>query len=142
LKTLLLLFEPRRIVALPRDTVAPIELQNPLSNIIEKIAVVSNCDDSAWILLKMPFEPSDGLGIKMIGWFVQKQQFGPLQQNLAKGDAAPFTTGQRFHPRLARRQAHSVHGNFKLAIQLPCIYRVDLRLNAIHLLHELVKRLR
>src|SRR5690348_4501144 len=42
---LLLLLEPRRIVAFPRDAFAPVQLENPAGDVVEEIAVVRDGDD-------------------------------------------------------------------------------------------------
>ncbi len=47
-ETLLLLLEPRGVVALPRDAVAAIELENPAGDVVEEVAIVRDRDDGAW----------------------------------------------------------------------------------------------
>src|SRR5690606_13325246 len=44
LQSLLLLFQPRAVVALPGNAVAPVELQYPFTGVIEEVSVVSNGD--------------------------------------------------------------------------------------------------
>ena len=48
-----LLVEPRRVVALPWNTLATVQLQNPLAHVVEEVAVVGNGDDGTLILLQV-----------------------------------------------------------------------------------------
>src|SRR5690606_38455105 len=47
---LLLLLEPRRVVALPRDAVASVELEDPAGDVVEEVAVVGDRHHGAGIL--------------------------------------------------------------------------------------------
>ena len=48
----LLLLEPRRVVALPRDAGAAVELEDPAGDVVEEVAVVRDGDDRAGVLLR------------------------------------------------------------------------------------------
>src|SRR5690554_3594138 len=71
LHPLCFLFKPRGIISFPWDTFATVEFKNPASNMIEKIAVVSNTNYSSLILLQMLFQPIDRLCIKMVCWLIK-----------------------------------------------------------------------
>src|SRR5271157_5537038 len=66
-----LLFKPRRVVPLPWNPLPSVKLQYPSGYVIEEIPVVSNGYYGTGIALKMVFEPSDGLGVKVIGRLIE-----------------------------------------------------------------------
>ena len=72
-QALLFLLQPGGIIALPRDAIAAIEFQNPPGNVVQKIAVVGDRNDGAWILLQVLLKPRDGLRIQVVGGFVEQQ---------------------------------------------------------------------
>ena len=47
------LVEPARVVSLPRNSLAPIELENPFGHIIKKVAVVRYGNNSTLVLLQV-----------------------------------------------------------------------------------------
>ena len=47
-------------------------------------------ENGAGILAQMPFQPIDGLGVEMVRRFVEQQEIGPFEQQLAERDAALF----------------------------------------------------
>ena len=61
-----LLLEPARVVALPRNAGAAVELQDPARDVVEEVPVVRDRDDGAGILGEVPFEPGDGLGVEVV----------------------------------------------------------------------------
>ena len=87
---LLLLLEPRRVVALPRDAGAAVELEDPAGDVVEEVAVVGDGDDRARVLLQEALEPRHRLGVEVVGGLVEQQQVGLLQQQPAERDAAPL----------------------------------------------------
>ena len=94
-EALLLLLEPRRVVALERDAAAAVELEDPLGDVVEEVAVVGDRDDGAGVLLQEPLEPLDALGVEVVGRLVEQQQVGPAEQQPAQRDAAALAAGQR-----------------------------------------------
>src|SRR5690606_38149902 len=44
-EALALLFQPRRVVALPRDAAAAIEFKNPLGRVVQEVAIMGHGDD-------------------------------------------------------------------------------------------------
>src|SRR4029077_19134474 len=76
LEALLLLRQPRRIIAFVRNAAPAIELENPSGHIVEEVAVVGDDQDRAWIVARVSLEPRRGLGIEVVGRLVEQQQLG------------------------------------------------------------------
>ena len=83
-----LLLEPARVVALPRDAGAAVELQDPARDVVEEVAVVRDGDDRAGVLGEVPLEPRHGLGVEVIRRLVEEQEVRLLEEDLAERDAA------------------------------------------------------
>ena len=58
-----LLIQPRGVVALPRNALATIQLQDPASHMIQEIPVVRDADHGASILLQVLLQPVDGFSV-------------------------------------------------------------------------------
>src|SRR6185295_12646006 len=67
-QTLLLLFQPRRVVTLPRNSLATIKLENPSGDVIEEVTIVSNCNHSPGVALQMVLKPRNRFCVEMIRW--------------------------------------------------------------------------
>ena len=57
LKSLPLLVEPARVVALPGHPVTTVELKDPLCYVVEEVTVVGNADNGSRVLLQVPLKP-------------------------------------------------------------------------------------
>ena len=79
LQSLLLLFEPGRIVPFPGNTMPAIEFENPAGNIIEKVAIVGHRDHGSGEVLEKTFEPGYRFGVEVVSGFVQDQHVGIRQ---------------------------------------------------------------
>ncbi len=90
---LLLLFQPRGVVAFERDALAAVELEYPAGDVVEEIAVMGDRDDRAGIILQMMFEPGHRFGVEMVGRLVEQQNVGLLQQQAAQGHTAALAAG-------------------------------------------------
>jgi hypothetical protein len=88
----LLLLEPARVVALERDAVAAVELEDPAGDVVEEVAVVRDRHDRALVLLEVAFEPRDALGVEVVRRLVEQQQVRCLQQQPAQRDTAALAT--------------------------------------------------
>ena len=77
----------------------------------------------------MPFEPGDAFGVEVVGRLVEQQQVGPLEQDLAQGDAPALAAGERADVGVARRQPHGVHGDLDAAVEVPTLGGFDAVLN-------------
>src|SRR5690606_15898714 len=53
---LLLLLEPRRVIAFPRIGAAAVELEDPAGDVVEEVAVVGDGHDAALVLLEEALE--------------------------------------------------------------------------------------
>jgi hypothetical protein len=100
----LLLLEPRRVVALERDAVAAVELEDPAGHVVEEVAVVGHGQHRAGVLVEEALEPGDRLGVEVVRRLVQQQQVGRAEQQAAQGDPAALATGERRDVGLGRRQ--------------------------------------
>ena len=56
---------------MPGNAFPTVKFKDPSGNIIKKITVVGNGNDSSLILFKMLFQPFNGFGIKMVGWLIE-----------------------------------------------------------------------
>ena len=75
-----LLLEPARVVALERDPATAVELEDPLGDVVEEVAVVGDRHDGARVLLEEALEPVDRLGVEVVGRLVEQQQVGVAEQ--------------------------------------------------------------
>ena len=116
----------RRVVALERDAAAAVELEDPLGDVVEEVAVVGDRDDRARVLLEEPLEPVDRLGVEVVGRLVEQQQVGVAEQQPAQRDAAPLAAGQRRDVGVVGRAAQGVHGDLDVALEVPGVGRGDL----------------
>ena len=77
------------------------------------------------ILLQVPFEPGDALGVEVVGRLVEQQEVGPFEQDLAERDAPPLAAGEGADVGVAGRQPHGVHGDLDAAVEVPPLGRLD-----------------
>ena len=135
---LLLLLEPRRVVAFPGNAAAAVELENPAGDVVEEIAIVRDGDDGAGVVLEEALEPGDRFGVEMVGRLVEQQQVGRLQQQAAQRDAAALAARQRRDVGIGGRQPQRVHRQLEPRVEIPGVGRVDLVLNSRLLVEDLV----
>src|SRR5215813_12960992 len=98
---------------------AAVEFQNPARNVVEKISIVSNSDNSAFILLDVLFQPCNGFGIEMVGGFVQKKDIRLLKQEPAQRNTPLLSARQHLDGCLRRWTSKRIHGHFKARIEIP-----------------------
>ena len=122
---LFLLFEPGGIVALPGNSMAAIELEDPLGDVIEEVPVVGHGDHGARIFLEVALEPRYRLGIQMIGGLIEQQHVRLRQQQPAQRHATLLTTRKLRDIGVPRRQAQRVGSDLELAAELPAVRGVD-----------------
>src|SRR5205807_2681991 len=92
---LLLLLEPRGVVALERDAAAAVELEDPAGDVVEEVAVVCHGDDGALVLREEPLEPEHRLGVEVVRRLVEQEEVGRREEQPAKRDAAPLAARER-----------------------------------------------
>src|SRR4029079_7967999 len=73
---------------------AAIELEHPVHDIVEEVAVVGDEDDIAGIVDKMFFKPLHALGVEMVGRLVEQQYVGFLEQQAGQRDASLLAARQ------------------------------------------------
>ena len=96
-------------------------------------------DDRALVLLEVPLEPGDRLGVEMVGGLVEQQQVGRAQQQPAERDPAPLAAREPGDVGIARRQAQRVHRRVEHRVEVPGVGRVDLVLQPSELVRGLVR---
>ena len=136
---LLLLFEPARVVAFPRDARAAVELEDPARDVVEEVAVVGHRDDGAVVVLQVPLEPRDRFRVEVVRGLVEQQQVGLAEQQAAQRDPAPLATAQLGDVGVGGRAAQRVHRDVELAVEVPAADVVDLVLQVRLLGEELVE---
>ena len=137
-QALLLLLQPRGIVALKRDTLAAVHLKNPAGDVVEEVPVVRDADDGAGVLVQEALQPRYGFRIEVVGRLIKQQQVGARQQQATERHAALLTAGEVINRRIRRRTAQGVHGDFERAVQIPAVGGVDLLLQLAHFHVEVV----
>ncbi len=133
-----LLFQPGGVVALPGDALPPIQFQDPLRHIVQEVAVVGDGDHGAGIVLEMVLHPGHGLGVQVVGRFVQEQDVRLLEQEPAQGNSAPFPSGENLDRRVSGWAPKSVHSHLKPGVEIPGVHGIDLFLDLALPLDELV----
>ena len=138
LQALFLNLQERGIIAFVRNALAAIQFQDPAGDIVQEIAVMGDQDDAAFVFAQRRFQPFHRLRVQMVGGFVQQQNVGRVQQQLAQRDAAAFAARQGFHLGVAIGAAQRVHRLVHLGVQIPQALGLDLVLQFRHLVGGLV----
>ena len=128
LEPLVLLLQPGRVVALPRDAGAAVELEDPARHVVEEVAIVGHRHDGAGELGEMALQPGHRLGVEMVGRLVEQQHVGLAEQQPAERHAALLAARQLLDVGVARRAAQRVHGDLDRAAEVPAVAGVDLLL--------------
>src|SRR5437879_2959126 len=92
---LFLLLQPRRVIALPGNAVAAVELENPLGRVVEEVAVVRHRDHGAGKPPQKLLEPLDAFRIEVVGGLIEQQDIGLGEQQPAQRDAALLAAAER-----------------------------------------------
>jgi hypothetical protein len=101
---------------------------------------VGHRDDRAGVVGQMAFEPGDALGVEMVRRFVEQQQIGVFEQQLAERDATLLAAGKLRHVGVGRGEIHRVHRDFDLAIEFPGVAGFDFVLQDSLTVHQLFHR--
>ncbi len=129
-QALALLLQPGGIIALPGDTIAAIQLEDPLGHVIQEIAIVGYRNDGAFVLLQVTLQPGDRFGIQVVGRLVEQQDIRFGQQQPAERDPAALATRKNAHRRLAWRATQRIEGDLQAIVQGPGLDPVKLVLQA------------
>ena len=125
----LLLLEPRRVVALERDALAAVELEDPAGDVVEEVAVVRDGDDGALVRLEEPLEPGHRLRVEVVRRLVEEQQVGRREQQAAERDAPALAARERRHVAVAVGEPERVHRAVERLVEAPRVGAVDLLLH-------------
>ena len=128
-----LLLQPARVVALVGHALAAIELQRPLRDVVEEVAVVRHQHDAAGIVLEVALQPGHRLRVQMVGRLVQQQDVGLGQQQLGQRHAPLLAAGELLDLGVARRAAQRIQRLLHLRVEVPQPLRLDLVLQLGHL---------
>ena len=136
----LLLLQPGRVVALERDALAAVELEDPARDVVEEVAVVRHGDDGAFVLLEVAFEPRHALGVEVVRGLVEQEHVGLLEEEAARaprgGVSPPESTPTGVS---AGGQRSASIAMLQLGVDVPRVEVVDLLLQLALLLHERVE---
>ena len=93
---------------------------NAGSQFIQKVAVVRDNQQGTFIGLQVIFQPHNGLKVQMVGWFIQDQQIGFLQQKFGNGKTGLFSAAEPGNDAVICffRESHAVQNGFQLDIDL------------------------
>ncbi len=133
-----LLLQPARVVALVGHALAAIELQRPLGDTVQEVAVVGDEDHAARVLFEVMLQPSHGLGVEMVGRLVEQQNVGLRQQQLRQRHAPLLAARELLSLRMRRRAAQRVERLLHLGVEVPQVLPVDHVLQLGHLVGGLV----
>ena len=125
----LLLLEPRGVVALERQALAAVELEDPAGDVVEEVAIVGDGHHGALVVLQEPLQPGHRLGVEVVRRLVEQQQVGRREQEPAERDPAALAARERRHVAVAVGQAQRVHGAVELRRRGPRRRAVDLLLH-------------
>lgn len=84
---------------------------------------MGNRHHGAFEVVQEAFQPGDGLGVEVVGRFVEQQHIRFFQQQTAQRDAAAFTTGKISDFRIPVRQAQGVGRALQLDVQVVAVVR-------------------
>ena len=138
LESLLLLRQPGGVVALEGEALAAVELEDPVRDVVEEVAIVGDRHDRALVVGEVLLEPRHGLGVQVVGRLVEQQQVGLGQQQPRQGDAPPLAAAQVGDRRIAGWAAQRVHRLVEHRVELPRAGGVDLVLQLGELVRGLV----
>ena len=122
---LLLLLEPRRVVALERDAAAAVELEDPAGDVVEEVAVVRHGHDRALVVREEALEPEHRLGVEVVRRLVEEEQVGRGEEQPAERDPAALAARERLDVAVSLRQAERVHRVVEPVVELPEVGAVD-----------------
>ena len=123
--TLRLLLQPTTVVALPRDTLATVQFQNPACHMIKEVSVVCHGNHCSLILLQMLFQPVDRLRIQVVGRLIEQQYIRLLQEQAAQRYTTAFATAQVITQLVSWRTTQGIHSYLQFGIQVPGIGSID-----------------
>ena len=125
-RTRVFLLQPAGVISLPRNPVPVVEFQNPLGDIVQKIAVVRHRDNRARVTREMLLQPLNTLGIEMVRRLVEEQDVGLFQEQTRQRDTAFFTARKMIDHLVGRRTPQRVHRHLDLRSDVPRAEAINL----------------
>ena len=121
-----LLLEPAGVVALERDAAAAVELEDPLGDVVEEVAVVGDRDDRARCTpagTARASRPTRRRG----GWSARRAAAGPGGWSSSRHSATRRFSppDRRRHVGVVGRAAERVHRDVHVALEVPRVGRGD-----------------
>ena len=95
-------------------------------------------DYRSLILLQVLLQPVDTLGIEVVGWFVEEEYVGLLQEQAAECHTSALTSRQVGHSPVSWRTVECIHRTLQLGVDVPCVGGIDDILHLSLSLHQLV----
>src|ERR1035438_4045037 len=124
----LLLLEPGGIVALPRDAVAAVELEDPLRYVVEKVPIMGDGDHRPLVAREVLLEPLDALGVEVVGRLVEEKHRGLPQAQARERDPPALAARELVDNLVGGRAAEGVHRHLHLRAEIPRPLGLDLLL--------------
>ena len=115
---------------------AAVDLGDPLGDVVEEVAVVGDGDNGTLVAGQVLLEPENGLGVEVVGGFIQQEKVRSLEEQLAQGHAAALTTGEVPHLGVRRGAAQGIHSLLELGVEVPGTRGIQGVLEGAHLRHE------
>jgi hypothetical protein len=66
--------------------VSPVEFKDPFSHVVEKVTIMGNAENGAWIFAQVPLKPRDGLSVEMVSWLVEEEYLWLFEEQLTESD--------------------------------------------------------
>jgi hypothetical protein len=137
-QALLLGLQPGGVVALVRDALAAVELEDPARDVVQEVPVVGHGHDGAAVVGQVLLEPRDESASR---WFVgsSRSRRSGWESSSRQSATRRRSPPERFvHGGVRRRAAQGVHRVLELGVEVPGVGRVDLRLQLGELVRGLV----
>ena len=100
---------------------ATVEFEDPAGDVVQEIAIMGHGNHSAGVVMQKVLQPGDGLGVEVVGRFVQQQHVGFRQQQLAQRDTPPLAAGKGADVSIPRRQSQRIRSDFELTFEVVAI---------------------
>ena len=101
------------------------DFDDPRGDGFEKIPVVRDHHHRARKATKKILQPACGLGVEVVGGFVEKQKIGLGRKSATERDTALFTTRQRANQRVQRRGMEGAREAFDAGLEVPSVRVLD-----------------
>ena len=129
----LLLLEPLFVVALVGVADAVVELEDPLGDVGEEVAVVRHDDERPPELLQVRLEAESRLRVEVVRRLVEEKDVGVREEKPRDRDAAALAAREDADLLRPVWAAEVGHAALHEVLEVPVVVRVDDRLKSLHL---------